>query len=173
MASFTNYCTGSFQRWSGKEVLSPAPPPLRTGRAPFDASSSSIEQRLYVARPASVPPAHDTPYGRGRPIGLGVNLDVTANVPVTEDRRGRTTALPPVTSALPPEPVGCRFPSADTRGKSTRFARGDVPTPIRPLRAGLRFLPVLYPPPRRLALRLAFLAGATNFTRCIAGILVG
>jgi hypothetical protein len=30
---------------SGKEVLLPAPPPLRTGRAPFDASGSSMEQR--------------------------------------------------------------------------------------------------------------------------------
>jgi hypothetical protein len=31
--------------WSGKEVLLPAPPPLRTARAPFNARSSSIGQR--------------------------------------------------------------------------------------------------------------------------------
>src|SRR5262249_47928176 len=31
--------------WSGKEVLLPAPAPLRTARAPFDASSSSMKQR--------------------------------------------------------------------------------------------------------------------------------
>lgn len=31
--------------WSGKEVLLPAPPPLRTARAPFDARSSSMGQR--------------------------------------------------------------------------------------------------------------------------------
>src|SRR5262249_1562033 len=30
---------------SGKEILLPAPPPLRTARAPFDACSSSIDQR--------------------------------------------------------------------------------------------------------------------------------
>ena len=48
---------------SGKEVLSPAPPPLRTARAPFDASSSSIEQRPCEIRPSTAPPADDTPYG--------------------------------------------------------------------------------------------------------------
>src|SRR5207248_8239231 len=47
---------------SGKEVLSPAPPPLRTARAPFDASSSSIEQRPCEIRPGPAPPADDTPY---------------------------------------------------------------------------------------------------------------
>jgi hypothetical protein len=31
--------------WSGKEVLLPAPPPLRTGQAPFDTSGSSRKQR--------------------------------------------------------------------------------------------------------------------------------
>src|SRR5262249_10242672 len=54
-------------RQSGKEVLSPAPPPLRTARAPFDASSSSIEQRPCEIRPGSAPPADDTPYGTRSP----------------------------------------------------------------------------------------------------------
>src|SRR5436190_13736585 len=70
---------------SGKEALSPAPPPLRTARAPFDASSSSIEQRPCEIRPGAAPPADDTPStGRGCPIGLGANLDITEAAPATD-----------------------------------------------------------------------------------------
>ena len=71
--------------------------------------------------------------GRGRPIGHGVDLDVTAAGPATEIGGGRTSEDrydPADRSALPPAPVGCRFTSANTRGKS---ARGDVSTPIRPV----------------------------------------
>ena len=62
---------------------------------------------------------------RGRPIGLGVNLDGTSTEPATEIGGGRTTGVAArVRSALPPEPVGCRSPSADTRRKSARFRAG-------------------------------------------------
>src|SRR4051812_35075632 len=46
---------------SGKEVRFPSPPPLRTVRAPFDAYSSSIDQRLCAVRPGPAPPSDDTP----------------------------------------------------------------------------------------------------------------
>jgi hypothetical protein len=65
--------------------------------------------------------------GRGRPIGLGVNLDVTAAGPATEIGGGRTSEDrydPADRSALPPAPVGCRLTSANTRGKSARFRAG-------------------------------------------------
>ena len=56
---------------SGKEAALPSPPPLRTARAPFDASSSSMKQRVVKhAAPASSAclvwaalPSY-TPYGR-------------------------------------------------------------------------------------------------------------
>src|SRR5262245_23612611 len=65
--------------------------------------------------------------GRGCPIGLGVNLDVTATGPAPEIGGGRTSEDrydPADRSALPPAPVGCRFTSANTRGKSARFRAG-------------------------------------------------
>src|SRR5262249_27070438 len=72
---------------------------------------------------------------RGLPIGLGVDLDVTAPVPVTEDRRGpHHWALPPVTDLLCPPSrlaVGSRPPTPG--GSQPAFARGDVATPIRPV----------------------------------------
>ena len=51
---------------------------------------------------------------------------------VMEDRAGYQDSAEPAPtdvavrdrSALPPEPVNCRFPSADTRGKSARFRAG-------------------------------------------------
>jgi hypothetical protein len=65
-------------------VLSPAPPPLRTARAPFDASSSSIEQRPYEIRPGPAPSADDTSYGTRLPLQWPGNLSVTAAEPATE-----------------------------------------------------------------------------------------
>src|SRR5215469_7554998 len=65
--------------------------------------------------------------GRGRPIGLGVNLDGTATGPATEIGGGRTSEDrydPADRSALPPAPVGCRFTAVNTRGKSARFRAG-------------------------------------------------
>src|SRR5215472_10328253 len=100
---------------SGKEVLFPAPPPLRTGRAPFNASGSSIEQRLCAARPGRLRRPTTPLTRRGLPIGLGVDLDVTAPVPVTEDRRGpHLRTLPSETCLLCPPSrlaVGSRPPT--------------------------------------------------------------
>ena len=113
---------------SGKEVLLPAPPPLRTVRAPFDAYSSSISQRFLSER--------------GCPIGLGVNLSVTATGPATE--------LTSVVQAAPAEVIatsptvllcllrrladGSRPPTPE--GSRPAFAWSDVATgstPVRPI----------------------------------------
>src|SRR5262249_27070437 len=98
----------------------------RSAAHPFDASGSSIEQRLCVARPGAVPPAYDTPYetrsphwpwGRpGRYCASASYRRSAGAAPLGVAARDR--------SALPPEPVGCRFTSADTRGKSARFRAG-------------------------------------------------
>src|SRR3954449_8987964 len=113
---------------------------------------------------------------RGRPIGLGVNLDGTSTEPTTEDRRGpHHGRCRPRQICFAPEPVGCRFPSANTRGKSARFragqSRNPYPTHYRPAFAAC---PAGYAPPRWLALRLAYPRGrTTGLPRCIARILVG
>jgi hypothetical protein len=122
-------------RTSGKEVLLPAPPPLRTVRAPFDAYSSSIRQRSFTER--------------GYPIGLGVNLSVTTTVPATE--------LTSVAQAAPAEVIatsptvllcllrrladGSRPPTPE--GSRPAFAGSDLATgstPVRPI-TGRRSLP--------------------------------
>jgi hypothetical protein len=119
---------------SGKEVLSPAPPPLRTGRAPFNASGSSIEQRLCVARPGSAPPAHDTPYETRSPHwpwGQPGRYYDRASDRISVGAAPR--ALPLATCLLCPP---CRLaagPHPPTpEGSGLAFARGDVATPIRP-----------------------------------------
>ena len=72
---------------------------------------------------------------RGRPIGLGVNLDGTTAEPATEDRRGpHLRALPPETDLLCPLSrlaVGSHPPTPG--GSQLALARGDVSTPIRPV----------------------------------------
>jgi hypothetical protein len=52
---------------SGEATPLPAPPPLRTARAPFDACSSSIGQRPCETRAGAAPPVHDTSYGTRSP----------------------------------------------------------------------------------------------------------
>ncbi len=113
---------------SGKEVLLPAPPLLRTVQASFDAYSSSIRQRFLPER--------------GWPIGLGVNLSVTATGPATE--------LTSVVQAAPAEVIatsptvllclhrrladGSRPPTPE--GSRPAFAWSDVAagsTPVRPI----------------------------------------
>ena len=62
---------------------------------------------------------------RGLPIGLGVDRDGTSTEPATEDRRGpHHGRCRPRQICFAPQPVGYRFPSADTRGKSARFRAG-------------------------------------------------
>ncbi len=140
---------------SGKEVLSPAPPPLRTGRAPFNASGSSIEQRLCVARPDSAPPAHDTPYETRSPHWpWGQPGRYSASAGDRRSAEAAPRALPPVTDLLCPPSrlaVGSRPP---TPGGSQLALRGVMSQPLSgPLQAGLRLLPRPLPaaPSARLA----------------------
>jgi hypothetical protein len=108
------------RRWSRPHPL-PSEPDVHLSMLPAQASDndSAGYDRARLRRPT-------TPLtSRGRPIGLGVNLDGTTAEPATEDRRRpHLRTLPSETSALPPEPVSCRFLSADTRGKSARFRAG-------------------------------------------------
>jgi len=103
----------------------PAPPPLRTVHATFTAYGSSSGLRALAAR--------------GRPIGLGVNLDVTTAEPATE--------LPAVAGAAPATAVtaaptfllcplrrladGLRPPTPE--GSLPACAWGNGATPIRPI----------------------------------------
>jgi len=100
-------------------------PPLRTVHATFTAYGSSMGQRALAAR--------------GRPIGFGVDLDVTTAVPATE--------LPAVVGAAPATAVtaaptfllcplrrladGSRPPTPE--GSLPACAWGDVATPIQPI----------------------------------------
>src|SRR5262245_45802932 len=81
--------------------------------------------------------------GRGRPIGLGVNLDGTATEPATEDRRG------PHHGRCRPRQI-CFAPRAGWLSVHGRrhprevspLSRGVMSQPLSdPLQAGLRFLP--------------------------------
>src|SRR5262245_18508077 len=115
--------------------------------------------------------------GRGCPIGLGVNLSVTAAEPATE--LTSVAAVAPERGVTPPPTVlqhclrrladGSRPPTPE--GSLPAFAWGDVAQGLNPYPAHYRpaFASslVLYPQPRRLALRLTFPRGrATGFPRC-------
>src|SRR5262249_2098533 len=101
----------------------PPPPPLRTGGAPFQC----------IRLKHRTPPLRVT--RRGRPIGLGVDLDSTTAEPATDDRRRpHLRTLPSETDLLclpnrftvdscPPTP----------QGSPPASAGGDVPPPIRPV----------------------------------------
>ena len=111
--------------WSGKEVLLPAPPPLRTVHATFTAYGSSMGQRTLAAR--------------GGPIGLGVHLDVTTAGPATE-LPTVAGAAPATTLAVAPTVLRCplrRFTDGSRpptpEGSLPACAWGNVPTPIRPI----------------------------------------
>jgi hypothetical protein len=136
-------------------VRSPPPPPLRTGRAPFNASGSSIGQRPCVARPGAVPPAHDTPYGARSPHWPwgqpGRYFDRAG------DRRSAGAApraLPPASYLLCPRAGWLSVPIRQHPGEVSSLSRGVISQPLSdPLRAGLRFLPRPLPaaPSARLA----------------------
>ncbi len=120
---------------SGKEVLSPAPPPLRTGRAPFNASGSSIEQRLCVARPGAVPPAHDTPYETRSPHWpWGQPGRYYGRAGYRRSAGAAPRALPPASDLLcPPSRLAVGSHPPTPGGSQLAFARGDLATPIRPV----------------------------------------
>ena len=88
--------------------------------------------------------AHTTPLTRrGRPIGLGVNLDGTATEPATEDRRGlHHGRCRPRQIGFAPRSRLAVGPHPPTPGGSQlAFARGDVSTPIRPVTGRLSLPP--------------------------------
>ena len=106
---------------SGKEVLSPAPPPLETARAPFDACSLSLTnalRRTRCFRPKRTH-LHDTDPG---PLP-GARGDRTSK----PCGRRQLLCLPQWLTGLPraARPQGSRLP----------LGRDDVPTPLRALTA--------------------------------------
>src|SRR5262245_50537420 len=118
---------------------------------PFDPYGSSIGQRtcLREARgwlhwPWSQPGRY---YGRA-----GYRVAYGGGSRTSNDRCGRADR-----SALLPTPVGWRFTSADTRGKSARFRGGCCCNPCPPdYRAAFACSLLLDPQPHRLIWRLAF-----------------
>ena len=113
----------------------PAPPPLRTVRAPFDAYSSSIRQRFLPER--------------GCPIGLGVNLSVIATGPATKLTSVVQAALAEVVATSPTVLLcllrrladGSRPPKPEGSGPAFAWSNLAIgSTPIRPL-TGRRSLP--------------------------------
>jgi hypothetical protein len=72
---------------------------------------------------------------RGRPIGLGVNLDGTSTEPATEYRRGAAPrAFPPASDLLcPPSRLAVGSHPPTPGGSQLAFARDDLATPIRPV----------------------------------------
>jgi hypothetical protein len=109
---------------------------------------------------------------RGRPIGLGVNLSVTAAEPATE--LTTVAAVAPATALAAAPTVlqhslrrladGSRPPTPE--GSLPPFGWGDVTTPIRPI-TDRHSLHLPCPQPHRLALRFAFPSRrTTGLPRC-------
>jgi hypothetical protein len=78
--------------------------------------------------------------GRGCPIGLGVNLDVTTPVPATEmiingggDRTSGIIAIPPTDLLCPLRRFAVDSRPSTPEGSQPAFAWGDVATPIQPV----------------------------------------
>ena len=143
-------------RGSGKEVLSPAPPPLRTGRAPLNASGSSIEQRLCVARPGSVPPAHDTPSRDAvSPSALGSTWTLLRQGQLPRFGGGCTYGrCRPRQICFAPRAGRLSVHVRRHPGEVGSLWRGVMSQPLSgPLQVGLRFLPRPLPaaPSARLA----------------------
>ena len=124
-------------RWSGKEVRLPEPPPLRTARAGFLASSSSIGQRTMGAR--------------GCPIGLGDNLDVTVPGPATEMMSVAEAAPAKIVTISPTDLrrllrwFADRSRPPTPEGSLPGFPWGDVATPIRSITDRPSFSPASCP----------------------------
>ena len=118
-------------------MLSPAPPPLRTARAPFDACSSSRDQRPCEIRPGAVPPAHDTPYGARSPHWPwgqpGRYFDRAGDRKSVGAAPARIIAIPPTDLLCLPSQLAVGSHPPTPGGSQLAFARGDVSTPIRPV----------------------------------------
>ena len=80
---------------------------------------------------------------RGRPIGLGVDLDGTATEPATEDRRGpHHGRCRPRQICFAPRAGWPSVPIRRHPGEVSSLSRGVMSQPLSgPLQAGLRFLP--------------------------------
>jgi hypothetical protein len=117
---------------------------LRPGRAPFNASGSSIEQRPCVKRPGSAPPAHDTLYGTRSPHRLGRPGRYYGRASYQDSAGAAPRALPLVSDLLCPPSRLAVGPHPPTPGGSQpAFARGDVASRLNPYPAatGRRSLP--------------------------------
>ena len=131
----------------------------------FDASGSSIGQRLCVARPGTAPPAHDTPSGTRSPHWPWGQPGRYCGRAGYRDRRGpHRWALPPATG-LPCPPsrlaVGSRPPTPG--GSRLAFARDTISTPIRPVTGRPSLLPSSFTRrPIGAALRRAYPGGRTT-----------
>jgi hypothetical protein len=119
-------------------VLSPAPPPLRTVQAPFDAYGSSIGQRTYTGTRSSALAFRTTC------TLLRESQQRNRRKPHQQER-----CAPPTCLLCFLKSVCSRFTYANTRGKSAGFRRGVMSRPERPvaqplsgpLQAGFRLLP--------------------------------
>jgi len=117
-------------RTSGKEELLPTPPPLRTARAPFNASSSSIRQRPCEIRSGAAPPSDAISHGTrlphwswGQPERYCNRASSRCDT-VVEAAPAKVVTTSPTYLLCFLTPVGCWFTPADTRGKSAPFRVG-------------------------------------------------
>ena len=110
---------------------------LSTHPAQASNNASAWHDRARLRRPT-------TPLTRrGLPIGLGVNLDVTATVPVTEIGGGRTYGrCRPRQIGFAPRTGWLSVHVRRHPGEVRSLSRGVMSQPLSdPLQAGLRFLP--------------------------------
>ncbi len=89
-------------QWSGKEALSPAPPPLRTVRETYTSYGSSTGQRPCEIRSSAAPPADDTPCGTrlphwpwGQPGRYCARAGSRDDLRWWQQHQQRTIAVPP------------------------------------------------------------------------------
>ena len=121
---------------------------IRTARAPFDACSSSIEQRPCAIRPGPAPPSDDTPYEtRWRPWTWGPPERYCGSAGYRDDLRWRLEhqqrSLRPRRHICIPAYAGWLTVHARRHQREVCTLSGRVMLqPLSgPLQVGLRFLP--------------------------------
>ena len=111
----------------------------------FDACSSSIEQRPCEIRPGTAPPAHDTPYGTRLPHWPWGQPGRYCDRAGYRDRRGLhqrgSLRSRRQICFAPPRRLAVGSRPSTPEGSRPAFARGDVPTPIRPITGRLSLPP--------------------------------